>query len=72
MVPGCFCQYCGNQIGRHRTLRSCWPHEDASAIAPDLASEDLLNALRATYPPDKESSGVAALEIKPGGVATDS
>jgi ASC-1-like (ASCH) protein len=45
-------------------------HEDASAIAPDLAPEDLLNALRTIYPPEKESSGVVALEIKPGGVAT--
>ena len=47
-------------------------HEDVSAIAPDLASEDVLNALRAIYPPETASSGVVAFAIKPGGVSTGS
>ena len=71
MVPGCFCQYRGIQSGRHRTWELL-AHEDVSAIAPDLASEDALSALRTIYPPETASSGVLAFAIKPGGVSTGS
>lgn len=40
-------------------------HEDATAIAPDVPSEQLLDKLRAIYPPEKEALGAVALEIEP-------
>lgn len=40
-------------------------HEAAQAIAPDLAPESLLAAMRAVYPSDKEALGAVALELAP-------
>jgi hypothetical protein len=39
-------------------------HEDATAIAPDILPSQLLERLRAIYPPEKEALGVVALEIE--------
>jgi hypothetical protein len=39
------------------------PYEDPAAIAPDLPSGRLRDALRTIYPPEKEALGVIALEI---------
>jgi len=44
---------------------------DVSAFGPDSWSEDL-SALRAIYPPEKESLGVVALELDSEGAATGS
>ncbi len=38
-------------------------HEDSAAIAPDLSPDQLPDALRQVYPPDKEALGAVALEI---------
>jgi ASC-1-like (ASCH) protein len=39
--------------------------EDPAAIAPGLASAQLLRALREVYPPKREALGAVALEIEP-------
>ncbi|HSJ56076.1 MAG TPA: HAD-IA family hydrolase [Anaerolineae bacterium] len=43
--------------------------EDAGAIAPDLGAvaqpDELLDALRSLYPPEKEALGAVALEVRP-------
>ena len=39
-------------------------YEDAVSIAPDVPPDQLLEKLRAIYPPAKESLGVVALEIE--------
>jgi len=38
--------------------------EDAARIAPGMTADELLAALRALYPPDKEALGAVALEIE--------
>lgn len=38
--------------------------EGAACIAPGLSADELLAALRALYPPDKEALGAVALEIE--------
>jgi ASC-1-like (ASCH) protein len=53
------------RIGRYTSFEELLAHEDSKAIAPDLESEDLLAALRALYPAEKETLGVIALEISP-------
>lgn len=40
-------------------------HEDAKKIDPDVSKEDLLAALRAKYPPEKEKYGVLVFELEP-------
>ena len=48
-----------------RSFEKLLAGEAAPAIAPDLAPEELLSALKALYPPEKEALGVVALEIEP-------
>ena len=38
-------------------------HEDPTAIAPDIPPDELLDAIRQIYPPDKEALGAVALEV---------
>lgn len=38
--------------------------EDPARIAPHLDRQELLSALRAIYPPEKEALGVVALELE--------
>lgn len=38
--------------------------EDTARIAPGMTADELLAALRALYPPDKEALGAVALEIE--------
>ncbi|GAB4413427.1 MAG: hypothetical protein Kow00123_27110 [Anaerolineales bacterium] len=38
--------------------------EDVARIAPGMSPDELLAALRALYPPDKEALGAVALEIE--------
>ena len=53
------------RIGRYTSFEELLAHEDPMAIAPDLEPEDLLAALRALYPAEKEALGVIALEVSP-------
>ncbi len=39
--------------------------EPADRIAPGLSPQELLAALRAFYPPDKEALGAVAIELEP-------
>lgn len=51
------------RVGRYADFAELLAHEDPAAIAPDLPSGELLAALRAIYPPEKEALGAAALEV---------
>ncbi len=53
------------RIARYRDFEELLAHEDPAAIAPDWTPVQLLEALRALYPPEKEALGVIALEIAP-------
>ena len=53
------------RIGRYTSFEELLAHEDPRAIAPNLEPYDLLAALRALYPAEKEALGVIALEISP-------
>lgn len=53
------------RIGRYASWTELLANEPIEAIAPGLAPEQLLDALREIYPPDKEALGVVALEIAP-------
>jgi len=57
--------YIIRRIGHYASFEALLAAEDASAIAPDVAPEDLMTALRAIYPPEKTKLGVVALEIQP-------
>jgi len=52
------------RLGHYRDFEELLAHEDTAAIAPDLSPEELLSALRALYPPEKESLGAIALEVE--------
>ena len=58
-------QYIIHRIGRYADFEALLAHEDATAIAPDIPAGELLERMRAIYPPDKEALGVIALEIAP-------
>jgi HAD superfamily hydrolase (TIGR01662 family) len=51
------------RVGRYATFEELLAHEDPAAIAPDLPPDELLGALQAIYPPEKEALGAVALEI---------
>jgi len=53
------------RIGRYASFEELLAREEAASIAPDVPSEQLLESLRAIYPPEKEALGVVALEIEP-------
>ncbi len=53
------------RIGRYASFQEMLAHEDAASIAPDVPPGQLLEELRAIYPPEKEALGVVALEIEP-------
>ncbi len=53
------------RIGRYAGFSELLANEDPAAIAPDTPPEQLLDALRTIYLPEKESLGVVALEIEP-------
>jgi putative hydrolase of the HAD superfamily len=51
------------RVGRYSDLDELMAHEAPEQIAPGLAPQDLLAALREIYPPEKESLGAIALEV---------
>jgi len=53
------------RVGRYADFDELLAREDAAAIAPGLAADELLSTLRTLYPPEKERLGVVALEIVP-------
>ena len=53
------------RIGRYADFDELLRNEDPTSIAPDLSPDALLPALRALYPPDRESLGAVALQIEP-------
>jgi ASC-1-like (ASCH) protein len=57
--------YMIRRIGRYTSFAELLDHEDPLTIAPDLKPDELLAALHALYPADKEALGVIALEIRP-------
>ena len=52
------------RIGRYASFKELLAHEDAASIAPDILPSQLLEGLRAIYPPEKETLGVVGLEIE--------
>jgi len=55
--------YLIRRIGRYASFEELLDCEDPAAIAPYLAPDGLLGALRAIYPVEKEALGVVALEL---------
>ncbi len=53
------------RIGRYASFKELLAYEDAASIAPDVPPGQLLEVMRAIYPPEKEALGVVALEIEP-------
>ena len=53
------------RIGHYAGFEDLLAREDAASIAPDVPPGQLLERLRAIYPPEKEALGVVALEIEP-------
>ncbi len=51
------------RIVRYSSFEELLANENPGTIAPDVSPEELLPAMRAIYPPDKEALGVLALEI---------
>jgi ASC-1-like (ASCH) protein len=51
------------RIGRYPSFAELLAYEDPARIAPDLTPDELLVALHALYPAEKEALGVIALEI---------
>ncbi len=51
------------RVGVYSDFAELVTHESSEEIAPGLAPQDLLAALRDIYPPEKESLGAVALEI---------
>jgi FMN phosphatase YigB (HAD superfamily)/ASC-1-like (ASCH) protein len=51
------------RIGRYANFEELMAHEAPEDIAPGLAPQELLAALREIYPPEKESLGAIALEV---------
>jgi ASC-1-like (ASCH) protein len=52
------------RIGRYVSFEELLAREDVASIAPDVPPGQLLEELRAIYPPEKEALGVVALEIE--------
>jgi ASC-1-like (ASCH) protein len=52
------------RVSRYRDFEELLAHEDPAAIAPDLTPDQLLGAMRAIYPSEKEALGAVALELE--------
>ncbi len=58
-------RYVIRRVGRYTDFETLLEEEDAAAIAPDIPATELLAAIRAIYPREKEALGVIALAIAP-------
>ena len=58
--------YVITRMAHYESHEALLEHEEAGRIAPGMSRGELLAALRAIYPPEKEALGVVALEIKKG------
>jgi ASC-1-like (ASCH) protein len=54
-----------HRVTTYPDFQTLLANEDPAAIAPDLAEEELLAALRGIYPREREALGAVALEIEP-------
>jgi ASC-1-like (ASCH) protein len=52
------------RISRYASFEELLAQEDPASIDPDLPPSELLPALRAIYPVEKEALGVVALEVE--------
>jgi ASC-1-like (ASCH) protein len=52
------------RVACYRSFDELLQSEDAARIAPHLDGRELLSALRAIYPPEKEALGVIALQLE--------
>jgi ASC-1-like (ASCH) protein len=52
------------RVARYRSFAELLQSEDVARIAPQLDREQVLSALRAIYPPEKEALGVVALQLE--------
>jgi len=57
--------YAIRRVGRYANFDEMLETEDPIAIAPDTNPDQLLDRIRAIYPPEKERLGTIALEIEP-------
>jgi ASC-1-like (ASCH) protein len=57
--------YTIRRIGRYDDFDKLLKREDPQTIAPGIPADELLERMRAIYPPEKEAMGVIALEIYP-------
>lgn len=55
---------CVRRIAVYPDFAALVQAEDTARIAPGMTPDELLAALRALYPPDKEALGAVALEIE--------
>lgn len=53
-----------DRIGLYTDFEELLDQEDPQAIAPGCPRDELLTALRAIYPPEKEALGAVALAIR--------
>jgi ASC-1-like (ASCH) protein len=61
-------RYLVRRITTYPDFPTLLANEDPSAIAPNLAEDKLLAALREIYPPEREALGAVAIEIEPAPV----
>lgn len=59
------------RIAHYQDFTELLINEDPAAIAPDVPGTQLLENLRAIYPPEKEAMGTVALEIEPEPLTQD-
>lgn len=53
-----------HRMARYGSFDELLETEDPNQIAPRSSKEELLGALRAIYPPEKESLGAVAIELQ--------
>jgi len=57
--------YIIQRIARYPDFETLLAHETPTSIAPHIPPQQLLEEMRAIYPPAKEALGAVALEIAP-------
>ena len=57
--------YIIHQINTYPSFEQMLSIENPAAIAPNVPKDELLEQIRAIYPPEKEALGVVAIHISP-------